>query len=310
MAVKLNNKKKAAPAAAKKTTQKSKPAPAPAKKATGGLTIAPLDPKAVAAAFESTAQQGSGPKTPYMKFKVGKNRIRILPIQVPLMSGPYLQIRANSVRGAKDKYGRTMLSYEWIVRDEAILQKLLASGRIKQTDVQLFQAHGDPAIEIAAQAKKQDLETKRSLWPSNKYLFVVVNRADSGVYVFEAGQKFVDFLRPLVVGTDEEPAEYPELFNLEDGFDIIVEATGEGLQRRYTYSVARQASEVEAPAELPDLWATVTRYAVPYAQKVAAVFEQEPEVTKALGLKPESFGVSGSVAASDDDDDDDMGLGD
>lgn len=305
MAVKLGKKTAAKSAAAKKkTAPAAKPTTA---KAGSGLKLRALNPADIASAFKDTERAAGGPKTNYLKFKVGKTKIRIVPVQIAGQNGPWLFLRANSLKKKEDKYPRTMLSYEWITNDPLITENILGHSKVTANDIALFNKFGDPAIEVAAKAKKADVKTKRSLWPQSKYLFVVVNRADNGVYVYEAGQKFVDQLRAWVIGdpTEGEEADYPNLLDPQKGNDIIVRATGEGLDRRYTFEVAPATTSLELAedTELPDLWAVARRYAVPYAQKATAVFEQESEVAKALGLGPEDFGVAGSSVAFEEDDD-------
>lgn len=317
----------AKPMQARKTTKSTekKPTPGTAKSkgnapaSSGGLRPRRLDIEALRGAFADTRGGGGGPKVPYMKFKVGENRIRILG-PVGEMVAPFVHFRAHNLRPMGQKYGRNMLSYDWLMQDknQALLEKLREAGKVKDTDIELFQQFGDAPTEVAAKAKDREIKSSKSLWPMDKYLFNVLNRADGKVYVFEAGRKFItEFLEPTLVGVyDEsgkqitEPVE-PDLLDEDSGYDVVVTATGDGLSRRYTYRVDRKPSpaNLDSDTQLHDLFAIVARYATPYPTKVAALFAQERDVLSALQLRPEHFGVTGSVGAAAEDTEDDDPLG-
>ena len=119
--------------------------------------------------------------------------------------------------------------------------------------------------------------------------------------------------RLLTVAGDFEswPALSTRFFDEDEGYDILVTATGESLKRRYKYKEDRKSSAANVPAdaEVNDLEKIVFRYATPYAKKLASVLFSEPDVAKAVGMTPEGFGVSGAGTAGSQDDDGDDPLG-
>lgn len=298
------------PAAKASKNEAKKPAPAK------GLRSRAVDPEKIRAAYRAArASGGGGPKVPYMKFTPGQTRVRLIPL--PDSEVPFLHFRAHNLRPAGSKYPQTMLDYRWLAQEEQseLLGRLMADGKITQADIDAALEFGEAATEVAAAAKENKIETKRSLWAGNKYLFLALDRGSGEVRVFEAGKKFaVDFLEPLIAGVWDDNGEltaeatHPELFDLEEGFDILVTATGEGLQRRYSYTVDRRASSVDLDGlAVPDPYEVISRYAKPYRTKVAALFSQEGEIARSLGFTPEQFGGMSAGPAQDDDGDDPLG---
>jgi hypothetical protein len=278
---------------------------APAEQAAPKRTLSTraIDPAKVAAQAKA-ALGGGGGGTNFLKLDKDKTTIRILPGD-PL----FLSFRQNMTRVA----GRfnTTLDFEGVFGSPELHQRALAEGKITADDFAKFQQFGDPFTSTMLALKNAGVKLAKgqAFWPQTRAVFSVINRADGKVYLWEASKTaFENIMTHFGKLNDEgvfEPGEYPELFNVEDGFDLVITGNGQdGKARRYTaYTPARQQSGLgEYEGEPYDLLAQVTRRVSTWDDRARQMFASHGALAAVVGITPETWGISAVISSDDDQD--------
>lgn len=287
----------------RKATPKDEAAPEKEQAPKRTLSTRAIDPTAVAAAAKA-ALGGGGGNTKYMKLGKDKTTIRILPGD-PL----FLSFRQNMTKVA----GRfnTTIDFESIFNSPELHQRALAEGKITADDFAKFQQFGDPftSTMLALKNAGMKLAKGQSFWPQTRAVFNVLNRADGGVYLWEASKTAFEAIMARFGKLDEEgafvPGEYPELFNLKDGFDLVITGNGQdGKARRYTsYDPARNASPVGGVDDEPyDLMAQVVRRVSNWDDRARQMFATYGALASVVGITPATWSISAVIGSDDDQD--------
>lgn len=269
------------------------------------LSTRTVDPAAVAAASARALGGGTGIKTNFAKFDKDQTIIRILPGD-PL----FVAYRQNMTRLA----GRfnTSVDLEDVYKNEALHQAALAAGKITSEDFEKFQLFGDPFTSVMVALKNGGVKLPKgqAFWPQTKAVFNIINRADGKLYFWEASKTAFESIMTLFGKLDEEtdefvPGQYPELFNADDGFDLVVTGNGkDGKARRYlSYLPTRKSTPVgelaegDAPYDLLDkvVWRVQS-----WDDRARQMFASYGSVAKVVGITPETWGISAVVGAGVD----------
>jgi hypothetical protein len=269
------------------------------------LTTRAIDPSAVAAAAKA-ALGGSGGGTNFMKLDANSTTIRIYPGD-PL----FLDFRQNMTRVA----GRfnTTIDMATVFENPAIHQAALAQGKVDADDFAKYQQFGDPftSTMVALKNAGVKLAQGKAFWPQTRAVFNVINRADGKLYLWEASKTAFENIMTHFGKLNDEgefvPGQYPELFNEEDGFDIVITGNGlDGKQRRYTaYTPARSQSELgEFDGEPYDLLNQVVRRVTSWDDRARQLFASYAPQAVLAGITPDTWGINAVSGAGEDPDGD------
>jgi hypothetical protein len=291
-------------AASKLARRKADPEEKVEEPKTRTLSTRPIDPTAVAAAAKAALGGSGGGGTNFLKMDKDKTTIRILPGD-PL----FLSFRQNMTRIA----GRfnTTLDLGDVFNNGPLHERALAEGKLTADDFAKFQQFGDPFVSTMVALKNAGVKLPKgkAFWPATRAVFNVINRATDEVALWEASKTAFENIMALFGDLNNdgefEPGEYPELFNAEDGFDIVVTGNGkDGKARRYTsYLPARKASPVgDFTGEPYDLLAQVTRRVADWDTRARQMFASYGSVAATVGITPDSWGLNAVVGQDDDQD--------
>jgi hypothetical protein len=289
----------------RKSTSKDGETTAAAEAPKRTLSSRTIDPAAVAAAAKA-ALGGGGGGTNFMKLDKDKTVIRIIPGD-PL----FVDFRQNMTRVA----GRfnTTIDMATVFETPAIHNLALAQGKVNADDFAKYQQFGDPFVSTMVALKNAgvSLPQGKAFWPQTRAVFNVINRADNKVYLWEASKTaFEEIMGHFGKLNDEgefEPGEYPEMFNAEDGFDIVIIGNGEdGKARRYkSYTPARKSSELgEFDGEPYDLLNQVVRRVSSWDDRARQLFASYAPQAALAGITPETWGLNAVTGAGEDPDGD------
>jgi hypothetical protein len=265
------------------------------------LSTRAIDPAAVVAAARA-ALGGGGGGTNFLKLDKDKSTIRILPGD-PL----FVSFRQNMTKIA----GRfnTTIDMATVFEDPALHAAALAQGKVTADDFAKYQQFGDPFVSTMVALKNAGVKLAqgKSFWPQTRAVFNVVNRADGKVYLWEASKtafsSIMDHLGKMTDDGEFKPGEYPELFNADDGFDIVIMGNGEdGIARRYTaYTPARKQSEVgDFEGEPYELLSQVVRRVSTWDDRARQMFASYAAAAQLAGITPDTWGLNAVSGAGED----------
>jgi hypothetical protein len=265
------------------------------------LSTRSVDPATVAAAAAAAMGGKRKGDTNYLKLNAKDTQIRILPGD-PL----FVVVRQNMTKTA----GRfnTSLDFGSIFDNVELHNAALAQQRITADDFEKFQQFGDPftGTMMAIRDAEIKLPKGKAFWPGSKVLFNVINREDNKVYLWEASKTAFEAIMTLVGSVDKETGEfsagqYPELFDADTGFDIIVTGNGlEGMARRYkAFTPVRESSEVgEFEGEPYSLIEKAALKVQDWDSRARQMFASYGHFAALVGITPEGWGLT-AVAGGD-----------
>lgn len=228
--------------------------------------------------------QQSEATTGWLKMQNGTNIVRLLP---PLkgMDEPWITIFQHFIKVP----GGSQIVFNCPRRMENLPCPACEKGdRLKQA--------GDAASEKMA----------KEFWSSQRNIAFALNRddPDAGVQMFPFGTTIKKRLRHFVMKLGKNYTDF------KDGFDIVIERTGQGLDTEYQSDLGEQCAITDSKkqledwvTELPDLnsFAKVLSYDE-IMQKFAAVSGQPSPARKAVTSATVDADL-GETAADDDDGD-------
>lgn len=189
---------------------------------------------------KNASSGGGNTQGVYFKMEPGQHRVRVIPAGNDIDKVPYVVNIQHSynVMTPEGKMSTSFaLCYNHIANNLKTLGKLLVdSGQLSKVDMQMFKLHGCPGC--AAVNKLQNAGLAKEVWMSSiaktSYLVNILARADSKVYVWNISKKvFGDIFSPVAeFAKDGMNALHPIT-----GFDVLVNATGAGFQRRYSVAM-------------------------------------------------------------------------
>lgn len=222
-----------------------------------------------AAASISTSQYGQSQKTIFLKVQQGMHKIRLLPVGNKLDNLPYMRTVQHNVATYVEGKQRVVFGLCWTYlyecllakktnderRDNTIIGYLIKQGKLADAELKKYQEHGCPFCKAF---EKMDLygvekETKNKFLKREQFLWNVVYRTyqgngDNQIYVWGCSKtqfnKVVGFIR-----TYKELGK--SLLSMSNGYDIMMQATGEKLLRRYDVNVYPQEVPVDIGQNIP-----------------------------------------------------------
>jgi hypothetical protein len=273
------------------------------------MNTKPVDHQAIADAFDSEEQERpSGQRTVYLKLDANSTQVRLLPSNNPESPLPYRLLRSHRMKNRSDRW-RNPLYGKFLINNEVVLQAALEAQLITDTDVDMYSAFEDPFVKIAIEGKAAGLNKKlySKGWADTRFIFNAFRRDDpSTVGVLTISKTMRDQINVV-------RKAYPEMFDPDVGYDIMIAGNGEaGKARRYLgVMAAREPSPVgmEWESKLTDLDNHLVYKAMPYIEKVWGAFDKFGSVVATLGLTAVDFGIDpealAALAAEDDEEDDD-----
>jgi len=266
------------------------------------LSTRTIDPATVAAAAKHALSGGGGGSTNFLKLSKDKTTIRILPGD-PL----FIDFRQNMTRIA----GRftTTIDFGTIFNNGELHNRALAEGKLTADDFAKFQQFGDPFVSTMVALKNAGVQLAKgkAFWPQTRAVFNVISRADGQVALWESSKTAFENIMTLFGKLDDEgifvPGEYPEIFNADDGFDLIITGNGQdGKARRYnSYLPARNASDVgEFEGEPYDLLGQVVRRIGSWDERARQMFASYGTEAALVNITPETWGLGNAIVAAQD----------
>ena len=258
----------------------------------------PVDHDAVAAAFDAEEKERpSGQRTNYLKLSAGNTAVRLLPSIEPANPLPYRLLRSHRMKNRSDRW-RNPLYGKFLINNEVVLQAALEAKLITDADVDMYSAFEDPFVKIAIEGKAAGLK-KNSYskgWADTRFVFNAFRRDDpANVGVLTVSKTMRDQIGAVL-------KQYPELFDPDNGYDIMITGNGlDGKARRYLgVMAARDPSPVgmEWESKATDLDNFLTYKAMPYIEKVWGAFDKFGTVVAQLGLTAVDFGIDPEALAS------------
>ncbi len=263
----------------KKTATKTKTKKTRKPKATSGGGASALDAlrNAFRDALAAAESFGSGS---FVKLGSGVNVLRLLP-------APATFFRQHD--GGKQQEYRTYMDLDFIFGDRELLARAKAAGKITDQDEKAMKKFGgDPFNIVNAKllATGQKKEAGK-VFSSQKFYLSALVRPDNTPKLFVRGKQQLE----AIVGLSEQ---YPEIFDINKGYDILYTGTGEGLGRRYQ---GPMPAKNKTPAgismdQVPDLLDAVVAGVVGYKAKVVALFQHHSVLAVSVGITPKTFGMS------------------
>ena len=216
-----------------------------------------------AAANQFTPQE----RSVYIKFPTGVHHIRPLPVGNHELDIPYKTIKQHSFmynEAGKQKVAfalcwKHMFESEETMKD--LVQPLGKLQKLTRDDFGLYKQYGCPICNAASalDAANYDKQYVRNLFPKTVNLWNIVLRSKNpqmepdAVYVWSMSNKLHASLLGTIIETMKEGMQ---VLDTVSGFDWIVTAKCEGLQRRYDLTMLPKAKPLvgeHIPYNLTDI---------------------------------------------------------
>lgn len=236
--------------------------------------------------LNSIAKQGGGGQ--YIKLNADETYLRLLPSYNPDEDPSPTRIARWHTGFVGGKFF-TAVDYGFLLgtTGAAIREAALEKGTITNEDLQLAAKFGDPFTRLAEKHKSLGLEVPNGAWPRTRYILNAISRDNDGqVGMLDMSPTVAKMLGAVLKTFDD-------LFDVENGRDVLVMGNGkDGKQRRYeSVSPQRDASravEGDLPA-LHDLNGMIASKCMRYEEKVDALFEVFGDACAQVNLGPEDF---------------------
>lgn len=242
----------------------------------------------------SNLSSGGGGGVDYFKLSKGAKVFRL--IKSP-DKAPMLGIRQHTWRHGGKFFNAVDLS--WLVNQNELVDSALSANKISSEDLDLVEEFGDPFMSLAYALNKADRgddAKDANLWGRSRYFWLVVDRDDGAVKVFEASHKFSN---AVISVSDEGEVTggiltlYPDLLDPESGRDIRVEGNGrdKNLRRYKDPVVLPHASPVGVSLKnLPDLNKAALSKVMGWRDKTRRLFDVHGALAASVGMTPNTYG--------------------
>lgn len=251
----------------------------------GQVSVATMNIEEIRERFRAEQAKASGGSTNFVRLGAHANVLRLLP-----GDPPFLRLRRHKYQRAGGMWVGA-LDLGFLTQAPELLEPALQSGKLSNEDVALARQYGDPFTALGNAAKQANLPQAvyNGAWPQTRYFLNVVDRAkDGSVSVWDASKTQFDGITALM-------QQYPELFNDEDGFDLLIQGNGlDGIKRRYNPPMAaRQASPVgfDWEPQLVDLVDVAIRGVVGFRDKLADMYARYGDVAVQVGMAQGEWGI-------------------
>lgn len=217
------------------------------------------DAKATTTAMNTTASQGKQEASKFIRLKAGFHYLRIVPAGNALQKKPYLHMVQHPMKVPREDGNGFMdafiLCWSHVLNDlvklgnpeaqktRSIVSYLGQVQAINQEQFKMYQTYGCPMCKAYNHLNQMGVaqETKQKFYPAEQYFFNVIHRSfdpsgnpsfgDDNVYIWRQaktnGKRLI-----TTINTMRQNANINYL-DINTGRDIILQATGEKLGRRY-----------------------------------------------------------------------------
>jgi hypothetical protein len=196
----------------------------------------------------------------YLKMKPGNHHLRVVPVipkfsdanGTPIQNLPYLEVVQHAFN-VMDNSGREqtkfVLCYNDIVKNVKTKAKsLVEQGKLTKDDFSQHQKYGCPAcaaVRMLSDAKVLDTVWKGSL-PKTSYTINVLERASNSIKVWNMSKKIFQMVVAPFLQTIEHGKN---IWDVNSGMDVVVNAEGTGFGRRYTATYQMIESPLNPPQD-------------------------------------------------------------
>lgn len=193
-------------------------------------------------------------KSPFIKFTQGTHHIRPLPVGNYEDNIPYKVIKQHTIQKNSDgkKIPYFALCWNWLMEPsqrENTLTPLGKMQKLTKADFGLWQKYGCPFCRAikALDAAGYDKQFGANLAAKATNMWNVIKRASpntqeaDALFVWSMSNKLHNQFRDMLI---ESHSRGMDILDPTTGFDWIVSATGEQLQRRYTLSMWPQPKPI------------------------------------------------------------------
>lgn len=234
--------------------------------------------------LQSSQQYASGGDSGWLKLDPGTHRIRICP-PWSIEGVPTRLIVNHQGYKNKDGYQRNPLCFSYAFNTENIATALVAKTVVKPEDLKFFGQYGCIYCRISDILINTQGKKNNKTFATPKFIFNVVNRADNKVYKWTASKKMFE-------GIAMYAGAYPYMFNVEDGMDLMLIATGSGLQRRYALNIIPDKCPLGVDLNvtpLHDLDATMADGYRNLNETMELILNSYPSMLNLLGINPNTI---------------------
>lgn len=236
----------------------------------------------------NSAQQFTNSETNYLKVNVGVHRFRFCPTwrQDEL---PVRLIIHHSEYKTKDGNIRLPLCYKYVFNPEDLtIFNILANEKkvITKKEIELYQKYnGCIYCKISDVISNMFGKTNNKSYARKAYFMNVLNRADNTIKIWRVGDKIMRDLSTFA-------AAYPNMFDVNNGIDFMVSATGEKFQRRYMITPVLETCALGVDLNTVPLHDLDTAMADGYTNINTAmelIISSYPNVMPIIGLNPNDW---------------------
>lgn len=192
----------------------------------------------VFANLSNVSGQYSGGDKSWLKLTRGMHNIRVLGPWSEEGSPTRMIVNHHQY---KDKDGniRNPMCYHYCFTNENIMRPLMQRQLIKiPDDLQIFEKLGCILCRISEIKKNMEGKSDNNPYAKPTFLWNVIHRGNDGVFKFStSGKKFYNFMLTA-------SSAFRNMFDYNNGNDIIVNVTGEKKQTRYEYQIIPTPSPI------------------------------------------------------------------
>lgn len=273
-----------------------------------------------AQATTSVSKYDTPQRTIFLKVKQGIHKLRILPTGNKLDSLPYMRLSQHTVRIPREGGGLVptfMLCWNFMLenlnskqtmeekKNNSILSYLKRAEKMSDEDLKKFGEYGCPFCKAFAHLDMHGVEkdVKNGLLPKDQWIWNVIWRrtqysGDGKIYVWGISKTHFN---SVITAIKQDKASGHFTLDPDKGFDLTWNATGEGLQRRYSAPMFdRNPSPLgmeqnDIPFDLAEIMANSYK---PYQDMVNALKQSNGKVLQTYGyIIPGDIAVSQAYAA-------------
>lgn len=228
-------------------------------------------------ALKQTAQQYSSSESIYWKPTAGLHTVRVCPPWSAENSPTRMMVNHSEYKN-KEGQLRMPLCYNYAFTERNIFEALKAKNVLKQLDAQVYGKIGCVYCRISEARIQMHGKKNNKTYARTRYAWNLLDRADGKVHVFNSGSGLLDAFTMMY-------SVWPRLMDINEGMDIMIQATGEKLQRRYTYNLITTPCPlgIELSA-LHDLDQVMADGYTPISDALDLIITSYPEMMQLLGL--------------------------
>lgn len=177
-----------------------------------------------------------GKAVDYLKLPEGLANLRIVPVGNKEESKYFKKFRRHELPIVESSGQRSVFVLCWkhIAENKVgLANRLAAEQRLTEDDAKLYRRFGCPickAQQAAIASQRIPKDTTNRMWPGEKYLWNVINRADNKLYIWTTSMTLGELINSQI---DKFMRAGINPLDIRSGFDYEILATGNKLSRRY-----------------------------------------------------------------------------